>query len=220
MSFIDYYDIISSARPEVETFTGTNWTTPPQYRIITKEMDQMGQNYDLMSRELAYGRIPGYEYMAYLRHHGFPSPLLDWTRSPYIAAYFAFNEALKSEGVSIYMLSEGSFRSGLPGAATIVRLGPDVKVHRRHVLQQSEYTMALFNKPEEGYFFARHENVFEFSKSSKHPEPRFELKKFIIPSRERDKVLALLDEHNLNAFSLFGSEESLMQTIAIRKLHL
>jgi hypothetical protein len=107
MSFVDYYNIILSARAEIETLTGTIWTTSPQYRIITKEMDQMRLNYDVISQELAYGRIPGYEYIAYLRHHRFPSPLLDWTRSPYIAAYFAFSEAVNSEAVSIYMLSEG-----------------------------------------------------------------------------------------------------------------
>jgi hypothetical protein len=30
--------------------------------------------------------VKGIEFMVYLRQNGFPSPLLDWTSSPYIAA--------------------------------------------------------------------------------------------------------------------------------------
>ena len=44
--------------------------------------------------------------------------------------------------------------------------------------------------------------------------------KFTIPSSERTKVLQLLDSMNLNAYSLFGSEESLMDTVAFRALEL
>jgi hypothetical protein len=42
------------------------------------------------------------------------------------------------------------------------------------------------------------------------------LEKFEIPASERKKVIGRLDAFNLNASSLFGSEESLMETLATR----
>jgi len=48
---------------------------------------------------------PAYSYLAHLRHNGFPSPLLDWTQSPYVAAYFAFARP-QGEQVALYVYCE------------------------------------------------------------------------------------------------------------------
>ena len=44
------------------------------------------------------------------------------------------------------------------------------------------------------------------------------IRKFNLPATERLKVLKLLDRSNINAVSLFQSEESLMETMAFREL--
>lgn len=47
---------------------------------------------------------------------------------------------------------------------------------------------------------------------------RSTLWKFNFPSVQRVAVLQLLDEYNLNAFSLFDSEEALLETMWLREL--
>lgn len=58
-----------------------------------------------------------------------------------------------------------------------------------------------------------HQRVFDQRRTGQYVTRRL-----VVPSSERMKVLALLDRYNLNDYSLFGSEESLMETMAIREI--
>ena len=150
-----------------------------------------------------------YDYLVFLRHHGFASPLLDCARSQYIAAFFALAQ-LQAERVAIFVYQEdtGIGKMVSSDEPLIKSFGPNVRGHSRHFLQQSEYTIgAEFSENE--WLYTLHENVF-----TNKPSEQDLLWKLTIPATERVKALKILDAHNLNEFSLFQTTESLLSTIA------
>lgn len=194
-----YYDLLRVVHPTVSTLTSS---TP-----VLAEWDQ--------SKVEIPSPPSGYEFMVYLRHHGFPSPLLDWTRSPYVAAFFAFQNARRKEGsVAIFLFQEhlGDGKEGLSNEPAIVGCGPYVAGHRRHYVQQCEYTIC--KKREKGlWIYCNHEEAL-----GKGVVAQNHLVKYLLPVTERDEVLEKLDLMNINAHSLFGSEEALMDTLAYREI--
>lgn len=195
----EYHDTIKVVHTHIETVTGKKWNLDT--KVPLGEFD-----------------LPAYEFMAYLRQNGFPSPLLDWTRSPYIAAFFAFRDIChkpaNNEYVSIFVFREycGNGKSWTSQEPQIRGLGPCIATCPTHYLQQSEYSICIREKDGEIYF-AHYEDV-----RNDDEDEQDVLVKYNIPMSEQNRVLRKLDLMNITAYSLFGSEPSLMDTLAVREL--
>lgn len=207
LSLLQYYRYAAIARPQIEAFTGSHWKIP-----TVDEYESWLRNHD----QLTFHDFVAYEYLAYLRHHGYPSPLLDWTQSPYVAAFFAFRHVpFGATNVAVYAFQEcpGIGKISSSDEPIIHRLGPYVSAHKRHFLQQSQYTFCT-EINDDMVYYTKHQNVVE--QNNQHQDL---LWKFTIPVSERRSFLARLNRMNINAFSLFGSEDSLVETIAISEIY-
>jgi hypothetical protein len=194
---------------EIESFTGRSWEV---------------HNHDERAREIREtnddirAHLPAYAYLVYLRHHGFPSPFVDWSESPYIAAFFAFWEKSRAEDVAIftYIESIDGGRSLLGGAPMISVQGPYVTTHQRHFAQKTWYTIATqWEEKEERNYFCSHMDVF------RKPDPDQDiLIKIILSSRVRKEALRELSDYNINPFTLFQTEDAFIRTMELKQFDL
>jgi hypothetical protein len=204
MSFENYYTLAFPAKYELAAHTGQKWDICN--RVEYREWLPEWQNPDLNFKE--------YGYFVYLRHLGFPSPLLDWTASPYIAAFFAFeNPPPDAEFVAIYAFADRLTRmkAGSLTQPSIHTFGPYVDSHKRHFLQQCHYTIAQALDPQRGWRYQFHELALAGAIENQDVSWKFE-----IPTGERRSVLENLNRYNINSFSLFGGDDALAKTLAMR----
>jgi len=203
----EYFEAARKVHPEIATFTGKKW------QVDRNDFDDWEEKFDPLFNR----RFPAQEYMIYLRHHGFPSPLLDWSKSPYIAAYFSLNKVSKNvERIAIYAYIEwagkGKSQSGNnPVITSIPERDPS---HRRHYIQQSKYTICS-KKNDKKVILQPQEKAFAETEEGENL-----LWKFTLPVSERIEALKNLDQMNVNSVSLFNTEDSLMETAALREFFL
>lgn len=218
LSVMDYFRLISIVKPQIESFTGENRNIPSYPDGFEEWLNKNSCLYLPKAFGIDDDVMETYSYLVVLRHYGFPSPLLDWSSSPYIAAFFAFKDVQRCEEyVSFFVYFESKKEHGMKSIGGdnpwIYIFPPEVRTDRRHYNQQSRYSICV-KKNNGAFSYEPHAKVFELNNKNQDV-----LWKFNIPYSERLKVLKQLDKYNINALSLFGSKESLMETMALREIH-
>lgn len=146
------------------------------------------------------------EFLAFAQHNGFPTPLLDWTESPYIAAYFAFEGVNhfrpQTEDVAIFAFNQNAWAATFKQLYDFADFTPHVSVLRPRLVGNHKLAM------QQGCFTVT--NVPDVELHIRHNESneRKFLAKYELDVRERPRVIRELTLMGISAIQLMPSIEA------------
>jgi len=169
-----------------------------------------------------------YEIWAYAQHYGLLTNLLDWTKDPYIATYFAFYEKVSNKQFNrvVYALNRAIKRLILKGnnakkeIISIERFVDFLDLEKNQVQQLKNLRL----KKQKGLFTKALEKIDIESTVWKYAEKRYNdivknkrilLAKFLIPNKLYCEFLTNLQSKNITHMKLFPDYEDAVKVCKI-----
>lgn len=158
-------------------------------------------------------------FFSLAQHHGYPTPLLDWTYSPFVAAFFAYRTitnrkarlAGTSEKVRIFVFDQHAWREKLPQKAKLAWCRPHFSVmeflamgNERLVPQQSISAITNLDDIESYIRLAEETHKTHF------------LDVIDLPVNERPEVMKELSVMGITAGSLFPGLDGMCEELKER----
>jgi hypothetical protein len=160
------------------------------------------------------------EVLAFARHHGAPTRLLDWSTNPFVGLWFAISETKhdSTPGVVFQLATSGSnhvicaaekFKLAFAdncGCKRPIHIFASPPRVQRTDRQRSVFTIASFNGD---YILKPLEQIVQ-------SETATPMRKFVVPSDLKPELRRLLSDLGLDAYSIYGDADSFGKSVALR----
>jgi hypothetical protein len=157
-----------------------------------------------------------------IQHHGYPTPLLDWTYSPYVAAFFAYRgisneEALNSDPskkVRIHVFDQAQWKTDWRQLHMVLATAPHVSIgeymaieNERLVPQQAASTITNVD------------DIESYIKTKEITNGKKYLWAIDLPVSDRKRVIHELNFMGITAGSLFPGLDGACEELKVRNFY-
>lgn len=194
------------------------------HRFITEDIPSLYKHITAKTRHVFNLENPDQNgaFFNLIQHHGYPTPLLDWTYSPYVAAFFAYrgisNEkasiATTSENVRIHVFNQQQWRDDWTQFTFLIRPALHVSIGEFIAIENDRMI------PQQSASIITNVDDIETYIKTKESETKKYLSAIDLPVRDRSQVVCELSYMGITAGSLFPGLDGACEELKQRNFNL